>query len=503
MGKENKIDFKLLKKLSQEEWYIEHTDAKPFFISPHVRAFVRGLHPAAYSIILNYYREGEMDWMTLIKEQIKLYEKVINKQKEDNNYWQKVFKKWLKKEEEFRKFYNKLVAKNIRIIPDKKLIGDIKKYVSFVDVSRRFSSIIDPFTFIVETEFKKMLVKFGEKSKIDINEAYDILTRPEFPSFFNARDIELADLAKNILRKGKKIIPESLKSKEIYKKIQSHIKKYSWIKMNSFTDGGKAYGFNEVFKEIRKIAREKPNKIIRKNKEYLINRQKRRNYIRKYKFNKEIVMVSNLIILFTNWQDIRKENSLMASYLNNKYFQEIARRKKIKKDVVAYLDYSEIGDLLEGNLKVSEIEKRKKGVLFAFKKDSFKIFTDKKILKLILDNIINKKIEKTEIKGTSASLGNVIGRVTIIRSIRDLKNMKKGDILITTMTRPEHIVAIKKAKAIVTDDGGITCHAAIVSRELGIPCIIGTRVATKTLKDGDKIEVDAKKGIVKILKRSK
>jgi len=61
---------------------------------------------------------------------------------------------------------------------------------------------------------------------------------------------------------------------------------------------------------------------------------------------------------------------------------------------------------------------------------------------------------------------------------------------------------MKEAGAIITDEGGITCHAAIVSRELGIPCIIGTKIATKVLKDGDIVEVDAGKGVVKIIKRT-
>lgn len=65
------------------------------------------------------------------------------------------------------------------------------------------------------------------------------------------------------------------------------------------------------------------------------------------------------------------------------------------------------------------------------------------------------------------------------------------------MTSPDYILAIKKAGAIVTDEGGLTCHVAIVSRELGIPCVIGTKTGTKMLKTGDKIEVDAEKGIVK------
>ena len=69
------------------------------------------------------------------------------------------------------------------------------------------------------------------------------------------------------------------------------------------------------------------------------------------------------------------------------------------------------------------------------------------------------------------------------------------------MTRSEFIHLMKKASAIVTDEGGVTCHASIISRELGIPCIIGTRTATITIKDGDLVEVDANTGIVKILNR--
>ena len=65
------------------------------------------------------------------------------------------------------------------------------------------------------------------------------------------------------------------------------------------------------------------------------------------------------------------------------------------------------------------------------------------------------------------------------------------------MTDPRYVPAMKKAAAIVTDEGGITCHAAIVSRELKKPCIIGTKIATKVLKDGDEVEVDAEKGVVK------
>lgn len=81
--------------------------------------------------------------------------------------------------------------------------------------------------------------------------------------------------------------------------------------------------------------------------------------------------------------------------------------------------------------------------------------------------------------------------------------VKEGDILVTFMTTPVFVPAMEKAAAIVTDEGGILCHAAIVSRELGIPCVIGTKIATKVLKDGDFVEVDANRGIIKIIEKNK
>ena len=83
---------------------------------------------------------------------------------------------------------------------------------------------------------------------------------------------------------------------------------------------------------------------------------------------------------------------------------------------------------------------------------------------------------------------------------REVSVFDKGDILVTGMTRPEFLPLMEKAAAFVTDAGGILSHAAIVAREMRKPCVIGTHVATKVLKDGDVVEVDADKGIVKIMK---
>lgn len=105
------------------------------------------------------------------------------------------------------------------------------------------------------------------------------------------------------------------------------------------------------------------------------------------------------------------------------------------------------------------------------------------------------------IKGTVASSGNFKGSIKIINNFDQFKNFQKNDILVTSMTRPEFVPIMKLAGAIITDEGGITCHAAIVSRELGIPCIVGTKIATQVLHDGDMVEVDAFHGVIKFIKK--
>ncbi len=116
---------------------------------------------------------------------------------------------------------------------------------------------------------------------------------------------------------------------------------------------------------------------------------------------------------------------------------------------------------------------------------------------------IRKKKEEVEVeegkillKGLGASPGIGVGKVKIVLSADEIDKVEEGDVLVTTMTTPDMVPAMRKASAIVTDEGGLTCHAAIVSRELGVPAVVGTEKATKVLKDGMVVTVDGEKGIV-------
>jgi len=109
-------------------------------------------------------------------------------------------------------------------------------------------------------------------------------------------------------------------------------------------------------------------------------------------------------------------------------------------------------------------------------------------------------VSKNQIKGQIAYKGKVKGKVKIVSSIKDLSKVGFSDILVAAMTMPKYLPAMKKAKGFITDEGGITCHAAIVAREMKKPCIIGTKIATQILDDGDEVEVDANQGIVRKIK---
>ncbi len=117
----------------------------------------------------------------------------------------------------------------------------------------------------------------------------------------------------------------------------------------------------------------------------------------------------------------------------------------------------------------------------------------------LLGKMVSKSFEGDILKGTGAYKGKIKGKCKVITRYKGDVELKEGEVLVTGMTDPRFVPLMKKSRAIITDAGGVLCHAAIISRELKIPCIVGTKVATQVLKDGDDVEVDADKGVVRIL----
>lgn len=184
---------------------------------------------------------------------------------------------------------------------------------------------------------------------------------------------------------------------------------------------------------------------------------------------------------------------------------ELSKFLNIKKERVLFMNYDELAESLKKGkavISADELEKRFEFCILMAVGSDIKMSAGNRAEKIFKELKLDNNLKDIkEIKGQVAYKveKNIKGRVKIAYTVSDLDKLEKGAILVTPMTTISFVPFIKKASAIVTDEGGITCHAAVVSRELKIPCIIGTKTATKVLKDGGDVEVDGAKGIIRKL----
>jgi len=338
--------------------------------------------------------------------------------------------------------------------------------------------------------------KQESETVLDSGEAFRILTGP---------------LKENILTKERReLVSVALISDKTEQEIAlaEHAKKYEWLEYGL---QGRLLPIEHFREELAEIQAKNPGLALekfREEKSVLVKKQK--EVISKFNIGKshgrifKIVRDSLFSRLYSKFAQfygyyalepllkeigVRYGLSLEESrYLCIKDFEEMLGRKSGKKTDWAVLAKSrkvhsaQISDKGETKLWTGmDAEKTMKRIRWA-----------------------EEKIESEQsdsLKGQVAFKGQARGRVKIINTVQEIAKMHKGNILVSHMTNPDIVPAMKMASAIVTDLGGITCHAAIVARELGVPCVIGTKNATKLLKDGMMVEVDAHEGIVTVIKK--
>jgi len=241
------------------------------------------------------------------------------------------------------------------------------------------------------------------------------------------------------------------------------------------------------------------DKLLKKNK------FARRKFLNK--INAKFKKLAHFIFLGMYIRDFRKDYFAKAQTIAYNAGVELFRRLGLNPRDCVYTFYTDFTTGLVNDSNFGKIiNKRKKGFIVMTETKPTRHYLEVGNYEELKKNFMalhdksNQEQKSGTIKGNVACKGRVKGQVKVVLYTKDFSKFKRGNILVASMTRPEFLPVIKKAAAIVTDEGGITCHAAIISRELNIPCIIGTRNATRILKDGDLVEVDADKGVVKILK---
>jgi phosphohistidine swiveling domain-containing protein len=400
----------------------------------------------------------------------------------------------------------KYKGKNLAEFSDDKLLNQIdnfsKKFFDFYSygtiasllgyqdenpIYKKFNGIIRAKTINQPEKFSDYLV---------------ILSNPPKILKSNLLDLEILKLAAQAKRKKIKNQKQILKN---YRNDLSKVEKnYSFLSFD-FSDRlnwNLNYFANLVFEKLS--GNIKQNILKLKNYEKNTTREFNR-LVRKLKLSKPEVKICELIrnLGYYKWA---REYEFQEAFYNIKFIQdEIGKRIGLTTLEVKCLLASEYKQAIKKPAKYKKIAgQRIRNSLSIIKaKEGTKIIIGEEAKREILKMEIKMpetNLKVSELKGMPTYYGKARGSVKIIITIKDVLKMKKGDILVSQATSPDLLPAMKKAAAILTNEGGITSHAAIVSRELKIPCIVGTKIATKVLKDGDLVEVDADKGIVKILK---
>jgi len=341
---------------------------------------------------------------------------------------------------------------------------------------------------------------FQKRHKLNKEEAKEIvssLAHPDEMAVFNQERILFLEICQNIIAK---------KNRMLEKNIDEYLSRFFWFRTD-FYEAKKItreYLINKALLEIKKRGSEEIKKEIKTIKNNFRSiRQEKESVRKRIKLKpadkKDIYFAQNIFY----WFDQRKLGMMSHFYYLFSILQKIADLYNLDYQKISLYHPQEVEKLLKLNKKISssEIKKRRAGMFVFFEAGKTdKVFYGKEGQGLFDLSVRSKK---EELKGTVASAAGfekVQGMVKIV-SNPSKTSFNKGEILVTSMTRIEFVPLMRKAKAIITNEGGMACHAAIVSRELGIPAVIGTKSATRILKDGDKIEMNMRTGEITVLRK--
>jgi len=407
--------------------------------------------------------------------------------KKGSKAFKEIFKKWNNFMKDLEKISLEISKKDYSDKTNEELIKEFEKLEKAY--YKPGSALMAPLTVgeVAEEEIRKKLEGFKDKE-----EYFRILTASEI-------ETEGTKELKSML----KMAVGLKQGKDISSDIKEHIKEFGWINTRGFY--GDEWSEEEIRERLNSMLKEdltaRLNRLDKDIEEIKKNTEKILSEVKADKEFKELVYFTKELVYFRTQ---RMDIYVKAGFLARPLFKEIAKRFNLEMHDIFYLTSDEIKDALKNKKDFTkEINKRKQGFGFLINKNDKVFVLTGKELQEYKEKHVKEEIKKDikELKGRVASTGYAKGVVKVLLGKVDLNKVQKGDILVTSMTTPDFVPAMEKAAAFVTDEGGILCHAAIVSREMNKPCITSTKIATKALKDGDLVEVDADNGIIKIIKR--
>jgi phosphohistidine swiveling domain-containing protein len=395
-------------------------------------------------------------------------------------------------------------------------------FIELAELGRKwwmYASVGEDKGLVIEEQVLPVLEKNHGLTKSEANEVVSILSHPKREAIFTAERKEFFKICLSMLCDKKlssaiksKNKPESasllLKNKKLGRLFKEYKKKYFYSK-TSFSYGKEMLLEDfviDLLEEIKGMSvsdlRKELNGLEREAQKIKAQKKKISSKIKLSVEEKKMICFSSL---FSEWLDYRKRGMMKQFYYLFCILHEYEKRMKIPFEDLMLLSYEEMKKVLSGEEKInySELNKRKEPFFAVYEKGSWKGDfyygeAGAELYKLALGTADNFGL-KGNVASKGANKEKIISGVARIVINPSKDEFNEGEILVASMTRIEFVPLMRKAKAIITDEGGIACHAAIVSRELGVPCIIGTKNATSRIKNGEKIELDLEKGEIRLI----
>jgi len=517
--KANKRQKKLIYDLVEKKnWLIGavNYDEDLHFSTYYLRASypenTHGLYPG-YSTIIGLYEEFTEKYYLLEDECETNSQTIINYALKNPNWLSKILDIIIEKVDLLKSiFYSGMDEKLLGQVSNGHLLNlykihDIRHRELYVYA--RLPEALDRGNIYFTSFLKDYLANFG-LSKLELQETFNILTEPTSLSLLSQELIEFTTIVKqvNSFQLKSSLISNPKRARlhlpaDLVNQLKGHLIKWKYLLYHGYGNRRLA-DLNEYVERLISYLNDPQlvEQVLAIHDRFDMNQSKKAAMFKSLKIETPYKQLFEAYPMIGIVKLYRRYGQLRNFYYLDMLICEIAQRLSIDEYTIRYMLPEEIMYCLEHKTKVGEhITERKSGCLFLYHNSKEEIFNLRELpnIKKIIEQKTREKQNKKVLKGVVACKGNVVGTCKIIiRPDERSLDFKRGNILVSESTDPDLIKYLKIAGGVLTEQGGVTSHAAIICRELGIPTIIGIKGLLDSLNDGDVIELDASSGMIKI-----
>lgn len=496
--------------LMSGEWYRQGAAAKPLYLSYpwqtcfELTVFGRRI-PWVYHG-LSVFFEKDTCTIFLSKKTLRdaaafYWSRIVS----EPDFLPHLFDRWLSVNvQPFTNACARLEETDLSVLTNEKVLAE---WLSFADIYLslwREAIFLDSF----DVWGSEMLVSECTARGITLSqEELQLLTTPHTPSWIQKKDMELFSIferfvfgtpLEKIMRSGTSRTYLEGHYPDVARAMTAYAKTYSWS-MNDYATI-RSLSLDDVMKSMKEMLEHDGIRTSHATIAAHLSEieQKKKECIAQHCLASDAQKLFESFTLLSVIRDHRKAYNQMGNSVIHRFASEASRRSGISLDRIERLFCTEVRHVFALTANDSALLKKRIEKVFFFSPGALqRVGYYAKDAQELYDAANATIVASATLQGMSAYPGVVRGTARLILKQDDFPKMQPGDILVAPNTRPEYMPVMRKAAAIVTEEGGITCHAAIVSRELKIPCIVGVQSATSVLHDGDRVEVDAVSGVVR------